>query len=135
MEAERRRQNEDGYTIEQEHAGPETYTTYSENGCEAAIIVEFNSMNDVVIYTDSFRRWHKPYNELVSDFDFVKIRNRTISYFECWGGTVTTDDRKLQTSEDLKQQLEAEGIEYVELGEGVIQYSMNAEEFRKKERM
>ena len=130
--ADRAIQDAEGYSIEMGPNGPEIYFTYFECDREASIVAQFSILNDVVIFTDSFRRWQKPFNESISDFDFTRIKNRAVRYFGCWGGKVTTDDRKLPTTEDLRRQLVADGIDYVELEGGVIQYSMDAEEFRKK---
>lgn len=125
LEAEERRQANEGYSIRQEHAGPETYTTYEEEGRAANILAEFNILNDVVVFTDSFRKWDRPYGEVVSEPDFAKIKNRVARFFACWGGEVTFDDKVLPTNEELKKELEDAGIEYEELEGGVIHYSVD----------
>ncbi len=55
----------------------------------ANILVEFNIWNDVIVFTDSFRKWNKPFGEEVSDLEFVKTKNRVARYFDCWGGEVS----------------------------------------------
>src|SRR5690606_27266459 len=100
LEAEERRQANEGYRIWRENAGPETYTIYEEEGRAADILVQFNIWNDVIVFTDSFRKWNKPYGEEVSALEFVKIKNRVARYFDCWGGEVTFDETVLPTDDD-----------------------------------
>jgi len=131
LKAEELRQASEGYSIRYEQFGPEGCTTYCEEEREACIIVDFNFYNDVVVYSDSFRKWQKPYGELLSELDFVKVKNRAIRYFECWG-EVSMDDRRLPTNEDFKKQLETDGIPYEEVGDGIITYKIDIESERKR---
>lgn len=132
LAAEERRQANEGYRRWRENAGPETYTTYEEGSWVANILVEFNIWNEVIVFTDSFRKWNKPYGEEVSDLEFVKIQNRVARYFDCWGGEVTFDDTVLPTNEDLKADLENAGIPYEELEGGVIHYFIDIEDEKKR---
>ncbi len=132
LTAEEQQQASEGYSIRREYAGPETYTNYLEGEREANILVQFNLWNDVIIFTDSFRRWAEPYGEPISDLEFAKILSRSIRYFECWGGEVTTNDMTLETNEDIKAELEEARIPYEELPGGVIKYSNDIDEERKR---
>ena len=49
------RQRDEGYSIELVQEGPEQYIDYIEGDRKASITVEFSWMNDVVVFTDSFR--------------------------------------------------------------------------------
>jgi hypothetical protein len=129
---EEQRQVAEGFSIRRVQAGSEDYFIYVEVGREANIIVKFNILNDVVIFTDSFRRWSAPYGEPISELDFAKIKSRAIRFFECWGGEVTTNDITLKTNDDLKAELEQAGIPYEELPGGVIHYSIDIDEERKR---
>ncbi len=122
----------EGYSIRRVQEGPESCTYYVEGEREASILAEFSYLNDVVVYTDSFRKWTKPYGEPVSDFEFAKIRSRAIRYFECWGGEVSTNDMTLKSDDDLKAEVEQAGIPYEELPGGVIHYSIDIDEERKR---
>lgn len=124
-------QTREGYRIEELGRGPEYYWTYMEGSREISIEVDFTWFNDVRLYTDSLRKWSEPYGTEVSDFDHQKIINRCIHYFSCWG-MVTLDHTILPTTEDLKRSLTEQGIEFKELDKGVIYYSMDADEYRKR---
>jgi hypothetical protein len=127
------RQKAEGYSISSAPSGPERWVSYREFEREINVVHEYNWTNDVVIYTDSLRKWSKPYNESVTDFDFQKILSRCVRYFSCWGGDVTLDDRLLPTNEDLKASLEKSGIPYEELPGGIIMYSTTFEDERKRQ--
>jgi len=130
-EEEKQRQEDEGYRVEFKQAGPERFITYIECGREANVIAEFSFLNDVVLFTDSFRIWSKPSGEELSEFDFLRVRNRLIRYFSCWGD-VTVDDRVLPAPIDPRIQLEADGIPYKEMGDDVIMYEVDVEEERKR---
>src|SRR5438445_2048688 len=121
-----RLQSEEGYRIETSSTGPETYITYFENGRTLSVLADFSIFNDVVLYTDSLRKWTKPYGEELTRFDYQKVLNRATRYLSCWG-TVTLDDTKLPDNEDLKRSLDEQGIEYTELDGGVISYTVDAD--------
>lgn len=123
---DRRRQAKDGYRIETCGTGPETYITYIENGRELSVLADFISFNDVVLYTDSLRKWTKPYGEEVSQFDYQKVLNRATHYLSCWGA-VTLNETHLPDNEDLKRSLTEQGIEFTELDGGVIHYTVDAD--------
>ena len=92
-------------------------------------------MNDVVVFTDSFKTWSRPYEVELSYLDFLRVRQRVIQYLQCWGGDVRDDERQLRKTADLKKQLELEGIPYEDLGDGSIMYSNDIEEERKRGRI
>ncbi len=96
------------------------------------IVVGFTFWNDVLIYTDSFRKWDIPDGEIVSDLEFVKIKNRVARYFACWGGEIAFDDTELATLDDFKTQLQKDGIQYEELEGGVISYSNDIDAERRR---
>ena len=121
-----RLQSEEGYRIETSSTGPETYITYFENGRTLSVLADFSIFNDVVLYTDSLRKWTKPYGEELTRFDYQKVLNRATRYLSCWGA-VTLDDTKLPDNEDLKRSLDEQGIEYTELDGGVISYTVDAD--------
>jgi len=126
------RQRDEGYSIELVQEGPEQYIDYIEGDRKASITVEFSWMNDVVVFTDSFRSWSRPYEVELSDLDFLRVRQRVIRYLQCWGGDVREDERQFRKTADLKKHLELEGIPYEDLGDGLIMYSNDIEEERKK---
>ena len=128
---DKERQNREGYRIDMEGGGPETYIIYQENGCEVGVIADFTWFNDVTLFTDSLRRWTIPYDVELTDFDYQKVLNRVINYLSCWG-EVTLNDSKLQRNEDLKRSLTEQGIEFEELDNGVIHYSLDADEYRER---
>jgi hypothetical protein len=125
------RQARDGYTIDMSGTGPETYITYYENGRKVGVIADFSWGNDVVLFTDSLRKWIEPYGVELTDFDFQKVLNRVTNYLSCWG-EVTLNDSKLPTNEDLKRSLTEQGIEFEELPGGVIHYTLNADDYREQ---
>ena len=129
------RQRDEGYSIELVQEGPEQYIDYIEGDRKASITVEFSWMNDVVVFTDSFRSWSRPYEVELSYLDFLRVRQRVIQYLQCWGGDVRDDERQLRKTADLKKQLELEGIPYEDLGDGLIMYSNDIEEERKRGRI
>jgi hypothetical protein len=131
MREERLRQTRGGYTIDMEGTGPETYITYSENGRTIGVIADFSWGNDVVLFTDSLRKWMVPYGVELTDFDFQKVLNRVTNYLACWG-EVTLNNSKLPDNEDLKRSLTEQGIEFEELPGGVIHYSLNADDYREQ---
>jgi hypothetical protein len=121
----------EGYAVTFESVGPQRYITYKEGDREIAVIAEFSLMNDVVLFTDSLTRWSSPSNEPVSDFDQQKVLNRVMKYLSCWG-EVTLDSRLLPTSEDFKLDLQKAGIQCDELPSGIIHYSIDIEDERKR---
>lgn len=123
-------QKQEGYSIESGRAGPERYDIYRDGEKSAYLIAEYTWLNDVIVFTDSFRRWSKPQGEFLSDLDFEKARNRIRKYFECWGGEVKFDDRPLPTIEDFTRGLDEAGIAYDIREDGVIHYSADIEEER-----
>lgn len=126
------RQKAEGYSVKFEQYGPERSITYVEGEREINVIEQFSWTNDVVVFTDSLKRWSRPYNEPVSDFEYQKIVNRLIRYFSCWGGNVTLDDRRLPTAEDFIRGLEESGIPYEQLPGGIIKYAVDIEAERKR---
>ncbi len=123
----------EGYSIRSEQAGPEREITYVEGGREIGVVMDFvNWMNDVVLFTDSLRNWSRPEKQPLSELEFEKVVNRLTRYFLCWGGEVTFDQRTLPTPEDFKQELEKAGIPYEELPGGIIHYSVDIDEERKR---
>jgi hypothetical protein len=65
------------------------------------------------------------------DFDHRMVVNRMSRYFSCWG-EVTLDSRQLPTSEDIKLELEKARIPYEERPGGIIHYSADIEDERKR---
>ncbi len=98
--AEEQRQQAEGYSVTFEQQGPERFITYLEGDREINVIAEFSMFNDVILFTDSLVKWSVPYNEPLSEFDHLRVVNRMIRYFSCWG-EVTLDNRPLPTSEEL----------------------------------
>jgi hypothetical protein len=127
-----KRQAEEGYSIKFSSVGPERDISYFEGDREANIVAEYSLLNDVVIFTDSFRKWQKPYGEELTEFDFLKVKNRLIRYFSCWGGDVTFNEKPLPTQEDFIKGLEEAGIPYERVGEEVIKYSFDIDEERER---
>jgi hypothetical protein len=54
------RQKAEGYSIKFEQYGPERSITYVEGEREIMVIEQFSLMNDVILFTDSLRRWSRP---------------------------------------------------------------------------
>jgi hypothetical protein len=133
LEEDRLRQANEGYHINTWGSGPETYITYSENGREIGVIADFTWFNDVLLYTDSLRKWTKPYGEELTQFDYQRVLNRATRYLSCWG-MVTLDETKLPDNEDLKRSLTEQGIEFTELDGGVIHYTVDASVIREQQR-
>ena len=131
LAADRLAQVEDGYSINTHGSGPETYITYVEKGREIGVLANFTWFNDVVLYTDSLRKWTMPYGVELTEYDYQKVLNRVTRYLSCWG-EVRFDDSKLRDNEDLKRSLTEQGIEFVETDDGVIHYSVDAEVFREQ---
>lgn len=120
-------QIEEKYSIESGMAGPERYDIYREGDKVAYLVTEFSWLNDVTVFTDSFRKWSKPFGESLSDFDLLRARKRIRRYFECWGGEVIFDDRPLPRTEDFIKGLDEAGIPYEMNEDGVIHYSVDIE--------
>lgn len=133
MAADEEKQTIDGYRITSTSEGPERYITYFEGDREVAVTVDFSLWNDVLLYTDSLRRWSKPYGVELTEFDFQKVLNRVTSYLSCWGN-VTLNDSKFPTQKDLKKSLTEQGIKFEELENGVIHYSIDGETLRREQK-
>ena len=133
LSEEERQQRKEGYVIKFEQYGPARCITYVEGNREVAIEVNFTMLNDVRIFTDSFKKWNKPCGELLTPFDYQKVLNRLLRYFSCWGGEVVLDDSLIPDSEQLKESLRNAGIPFEELEGGVIRYEFDAEEERTRE--
>jgi uncharacterized protein len=116
----------EGYRITATGSGPETYVTYHDGDREIGVIAKFSWSNDVLLYTDSLKRWSVPYNAELTEFDFQRVLNRVMSYLSCWG-KVSLDHSELPTQEDLKKSLIDKGIEFEELENGVLRYSIDAD--------
>lgn len=119
-------QSKEGYSIEMNGSGPETYITYIENNLEIDVAANFTMFNDVILYTDSLRKWSRPKSEVLTPFDYQKVLNRVIRYLSCWG-EVEIDESRLPDNDDLKRSLTEQGIPFTELENGVITYSVNAD--------
>lgn len=117
--------------MEFSNIGPERYITYLEKGREIDVIADFTLLNDVILYTDSLKKWSKPRGEVLAPFDYGKVLNRVTRYLSCWG-EVTLDDSNLPTNEDLKKTLTEKGIEFVETEDGIIHYSVDAGVYREQ---
>ncbi|MBC7901258.1 MAG: hypothetical protein H7070_14525 [Saprospiraceae bacterium] len=125
-------QAEEKYSIKFTQEGPERYITYYEGDREANIIAEYSFLNDVTLFTDSFRKWQKPYGEELTEFDFQKVKNRVARYFACWGGAVVINETALPTLEDFIKGLQDAGIPYEEVGDGIIKYTADIDEERNR---
>ena len=128
---EEEQQKREGYLIESIHHGPEHYFTYYEGSRELSVGADFTWLNDVRIYTQSFVKWDKPRGEELTQFDYQKVLNRLVKYFSCWGGEVILDDCHLQGLDEIKAELDKDGIEFQEV-DGVIIYKSTLEEERKR---
>lgn len=126
-----KKQRANGYRIEFTQEGPERHIFYLEGDREILIHAEFTILNDVLLFTNSLRKWHKPPGDELSDFDYQKVLNRAISYFSCWG-EVILNNAPLKDTEELKESLREAGIPYEELEGGIIQYTSTVEEERKR---
>lgn len=133
MAADEEKQTKDGYRITFTSQGPERDIRYFEGDREVIVMVDFSWWNDVLLYTDSLRRWYKPYGVELTEFDFQKVLNRVTSYMSCWGN-VTLNDSKLPTQEDFKRSLMEQGIKFEELENGVIHYSIDGETLRREQK-
>jgi hypothetical protein len=89
---EEERQKKEGYWIKRTQEGNEAYTFYCEDKKEIPIIVEFTWLNDVILNTNSFRKWRFPKVEELTPLEYEKVQNRLVRYFSCWGGDVKLDD-------------------------------------------
>ncbi len=121
-----RSQMAEGYSIKTLGNGPETYITYVENEREIGLLVEFSIYNDVVLFTDSLRKWTKPFGVELTPLDYQKVLNRATHYLSCWG-TVTYDETRLLDNEDLKKSLTEQGIDFTDLDDVIISYTVEAE--------
>jgi hypothetical protein len=133
LNEEGEQQKKEGYKIDFVQQGPERYITYCEGKKEVTVEASFNFWNDVRLYKQSFVKWDKPRGEELTPFDYQKILNRLVRYFSCWGGEVILDDSDLQIQDlnEIKAELEKDGIEYQEM-DGVIVYQSTVEEERKR---
>lgn len=127
--ADRISQMKEGYSIEMNGAGPETCITYIENNREIDVLAEFTMLNDVILYAYSLRRWSRPQSEELTQFDYQKVLNRVVRYLSCWG-EVEISETKLRDTEELKQSLSEQGIQFIEHEDGVITYSVDVDTFR-----
>ncbi len=127
---EESQQRKEGYAIKFEQYGPARCITYVEGDREVGIEVDFTVLNDVRIFTGSFKKWNKPSGEVLTPFDFQKVLNRLVRYFSCWGGEVVLDDSPIPDSEQLKESLRNAGMPFEELDGGVIRYEFNVDEER-----
>lgn len=128
---EEQQQKREGYSITFEQYGPDREITYYEGDKEVSVGVDFNWFNDVRLYTKSFVKWDKPRGEELTPFDYQKVLNRLVRYFSCWGGEVILDDSHLQDLEEIKAELNRDGIEYQEF-DGIIAYQSTIEDERKR---
>lgn len=137
LENDKLRQTKDGYRMEFSNIGPERFITYSEKERKIDVLADFTLLNDVILYTDSLKRWSQPKGEELTAFDFEKVLNRVTRYLSCWG-EVTLNENKLPDDEDLKRSLTEQGIEFFETDDGIVHYTVDAETYRnqiRKERI
>lgn len=125
--AEEERQISEGYSITVVQDGPESYYIYRENDREVAIGTYFSALNDVKIFTNSFRSWDKPTNEALTPLEGQIIRRRLVRYFSCWGGVVCFDNSPVQKLSDIKEELVRHDIPFEDL-DGVVSYSSTVED-------
>ena len=123
---EEERQKKEGYSIKSTQEGPERYVTYYEDERKVTIGVSYTFLNDVVLYTNSFRKWDVPLGQELTPFDYQKVLNRLIRYFSCWGD-VTLDYTEPQHIEDLRESLIEAGIPFEEYEDGTIKYTSTVE--------
>jgi hypothetical protein len=131
LNEEEEQQKSEGYFIESIHHGPEHYFTYFEGDKEVSVGADFTLLNDVRLYTQSFVKWDKPRGKELTTFDYQKVLNRLVRYFSCWGGEVILADCHLRDLEEIKAELDKDGIEYQEV-DGVVVYESTVEEERKR---
>src|SRR5688572_1889495 len=84
LKQDRLAQEEAGYLIADTGTGLENNFTYKEGDREITILADFTWSNDVLLHTDSLRKWTKPYGETVTEFDYQKVLNRVTQYLSCW---------------------------------------------------
>ena len=130
-EEDREYQKSEGYSIEFKQQGPERYITYYEGDREVSVGADFTYLNDVRLFTKSFVKWSKPRGEELTPFDYQKVLNRLVRYFSCWGGAVILDDSHIKDLEEIKAELDRDGIKYQEI-DGVLIYESTVEEERKR---
>ncbi|MEO8648770.1 MAG: hypothetical protein ABI539_06355 [Acidobacteriota bacterium] len=123
---EEERQIKEGYSIKTTQEGPERYVTYYERERKVTVGVSYTYLNDVVLYTNSFRKWDVPLGQELTPFDYQKVLNRLIRYFACWGA-VTLDCTEPQHIEDLRESLIEAEIPFEECEDGIIKFSSNPE--------
>ena len=131
LTAEEERQKKEGYLIEFIHEGPQYYFKYYEGDREVSVGVDFTYLNDAKIYTKSFVKWSKPRGEELTPFDYQKILNRLVRYLSCWGGEVILDNSHIKDLEEIKAELDRDGIKYQEI-DGVLMYQSTVEDEKKR---
>lgn len=128
---DRERQQRGGYKFEVNNIGPERCITYSEGNRRLEVMASFSFGNDVTLYVDSLRKWITPRGVPLLEHEFDLVLGRTIQYLSCWGA-VELNYSHLQDDEELKRSLTEQGIDFTEFEPGVIVYSIDADELRRK---
>lgn len=93
---EEERQRKEGYRIEFTHEGNDSYITYYEENKSLPIEYEFTFLNDVILKTNSFKKWNASRGKELTALEFEKVQSRLVRYFSCWGGDVILDDSPFQ---------------------------------------
>lgn len=89
---EEERQKREGYKIEFTHYGNQSDITYYEGDKKLPIDYKFTILNDVILNTNSFRRWNASRGKELTSTEYERVQNRLLRYFSCWGGEVILDD-------------------------------------------
>jgi len=122
-------QHIEGYSIVNVWNGGDQYFLYVENdtGNSLTIGVDFSWLNDVKIYTESFRFWSQPEATALSKFEIARVKTRLVRYFSAWGGNVEFDDAMIRSLTEIKEDLNRKGIAYTEVDGFVIYKDENIE--------
>lgn len=92
LTAEEAQLKKEGYWIKYKLEGNEYSSIYYESGKQIYFYVEFTWLNDVILNTNSFKKWSYPKVKELTPSEYEKVQNRLVKYFSCWGGKVILDD-------------------------------------------
>ncbi len=127
LKAEEAEQEQLGYKIIFENPmGGDNYFTYTEDGKVLYVLFKFSGMMKVTIFSKSLAFWAIPKREKLNEFEYKRVLNRISKYASSWGD-VYLNDSPMTQPEDIKTDLTAAGIPFIEHEGGIIEYTSTVE--------
>jgi hypothetical protein len=102
------RQRTEGYSIKFEQDGSERSITYQEGNKKVGIDADFDLLNNVTLYANSFRQWNWPDVKELTLEERARVIKRMVQYFSCWGDVKFDKEAYLSLEEFMKELREKE---------------------------